>query len=50
LNYVDPELTATQAGQEYYGAALYDHLVSIKNVVDPGDVFWNPQTIGNVDI
>lgn len=47
LNYVDPELTATQAAVLYYGGDLYDHLVTIKDVVDPKDVFWNPQAIGN---
>lgn len=47
LNYVDPELTATQAAQLYYGQDLYDNLVAIKKVVDPGGVFWNPQAIGN---
>lgn len=47
LNYVDPSLTAAQAHDLYYGAATYKKLLGIKQVVDPGKVFWNPQAIGN---
>ena len=47
LNYVDPGLTAAQAHELYYGSATYAKLLGIKNVVDPGKVFSNPQSIGN---
>ena len=47
LNYVDPSLSASQAHTEYYDSATYSKLVGIKNVVDPGKVFWNPQAVGN---
>ena len=47
LNYVDPSLTAAQAHNLYYGADTYAKLLAIKQVVDPGQVFWNPQSIGN---
>ena len=47
LNYVDPSLSAAQAHTQYYDTATYAKLVSIKNVVDPGKVFWNPQAVGN---
>lgn len=46
-NYVDPELTAAQAHRLYYGAPTYAKLNAIKNKVDPGKVFWNPQAVGN---
>ena len=47
LNYVDPSLTAAEAHAVYYGADTYAKLLAIKQVVDPGHVFWNPQSIGN---
>lgn len=46
-NYVDPELTAAQAHSLYYDAPTYAKLNVIKNEVDPGKVFWNPQAVGN---
>ncbi len=46
-NYVDPNLTARDAAEEYYGPATYDRLLKIKAVADPGFVFWNPQAVGN---
>lgn len=46
-NYVDPSLTAAQAHTQYFDSATYAKLLSIKNVVDPGKVFWNPQAVGN---
>lgn len=46
LNYVDPSLDATTAHSLYYSSAVYTKLAAIKKVVDPGMVFWNPQTIG----
>ncbi|KAF1992405.1 Glucooligosaccharide oxidase [Aulographum hederae CBS 113979] len=45
LNYVDPSLSAEEAYQLYYGQELYDRLVEIKRLVDPYNLFWNPQTI-----
>ena len=47
INYVDPSLTAAEAHSLYYGEETYAKLVAIKEVVDPGHVFWNPQSIGN---
>ena len=47
LNYVDPSLTAAQAHELYYGSVTYDKLLGIKKVVDPLNVFSNPQSIGN---
>ncbi|MCJ1245196.1 hypothetical protein MMC30_002397 [Trapelia coarctata] len=46
LNYVDPTLSAAQAHAEYYGDAVYNRLLALKKVVDPGLVFYNPQAIG----
>lgn len=47
INYVDPSLTAAQAHSLYYDAPTYARLAAIKKVVDPKQVFWNPQAIGN---
>ncbi|KAH7117633.1 hypothetical protein B0J11DRAFT_88781 [Dendryphion nanum] len=47
LNYVDPSLAPKEAHQLYYGEELYKRLVKVKEGVDPGKVFWNPQAIGN---
>jgi hypothetical protein len=47
LNYVDPDLSAYEAAELYYGPETYDKLLKIKAQVDPGFVFWNPQAIGN---
>ncbi|KAL9591245.1 MAG: hypothetical protein Q9179_007917, partial [Wetmoreana sp. 5 TL-2023] len=46
-NYVDPSLTPQQAHEAYYDAPTYARLLGIKQNVDPGKVFWNPQAIGN---
>ncbi|KAI6327834.1 hypothetical protein MCOR34_000336 [Pyricularia oryzae] len=45
LNYVDPTLSATQAHDLYYGKTTYAKLQSIKRVMDPNQLFWNPQAI-----
>jgi hypothetical protein len=49
LNYIDPELTPAQAAKAYYGAVAYDKLLGLKKTLDPGSVFWNPQSVGNAD-
>jgi len=46
LNYVDPSLDPETAHSLYYGTDAYNRLLAIKQVVDPGMVFWNPQAIG----
>lgn len=46
LNYVDPELNAAQAHGLYYNKKVYDRLVGIKRVVDPDNLFYNPQSVG----
>lgn len=46
LNYVDSELSAGQAYRLYYSSGVYERLVRIKRMVDPGEVFWNPQSVG----
>lgn len=46
MNYVDPELNGQQAHESYYTKAVYERLLSIKKMVDPDDIFWNPQAIG----
>ena len=47
LNYVDPELSASEAHEFYYGNAAYDRSLAIKQTWDAGDLFWNPQTVGD---
>ena len=47
LNYVDPELSANEAHELYYGKTTYDKLLGIKQTWDKGDLFWNPQSVGN---
>jgi len=49
LNYVDPELSAAQAHGLYYSKRAYDRLVGIKKVVDPDDLFYNPQVVGALE-
>lgn len=47
LNYIDPDLNAMTAAEEYYGATTYNKLLLLKKEYDPGFVFWNPQSVGN---
>lgn len=47
LNFVDPELSPSEAHEIYYGSTTYDRLVAIKRTWDEGDLFWNPQSVGN---
>lgn len=47
VNYVDPSLSPAEAHSTYYDAPTYARLVGIKNEIDPGNLFWNPQSIGN---
>ena len=44
-NYADAKLTKQQAWELYYGAAHIERLNTIKDLVDPDRVFWNPQAI-----
>ena len=46
-NYVDPSLTPAQAHAAYFDSTTYAKLVGIKQQVDPGQTFWNPQAIGS---
>ena len=46
-NYVDPSLSAEEAHDLYYGSETYGKLLAIKEQVDPGKVYWNPQSVGN---
>jgi len=43
---VDPKLSSAQAHGLYYSKKVYERLVGIKKVVDPGDLFHNPQAVG----
>ncbi|KAK4666351.1 hypothetical protein QC763_0071970 [Podospora pseudopauciseta] len=45
LNYIDPELDTDEAWHLYYGKPLFERLKSLKRDLDPGDIFWNPQSI-----
>ncbi|ESZ97286.1 hypothetical protein SBOR_2314 [Sclerotinia borealis F-4128] len=49
LNYVDPALSATDFAMLGYGQTAYNKLLTIKQTVDPNEVFWNPQSIGAAD-
>ncbi|KAM0189541.1 hypothetical protein ACHAPC_003118 [Botrytis cinerea] len=41
VNYVDPDLSAEEAAEQYYGNSTYDRLLGIKTDVDSGFVFWS---------
>lgn len=43
--YVDSELSAEEAGKQYYGDTLFAKLKVLKKRLDPGNVFSNPQSI-----
>lgn len=45
LGYVDPSLEREVAGRLYYGEELYGKLKGMKRVLDPGNVFSNPQSV-----
>ncbi len=45
LNYVDPSYTRAEAYLLYYGEKLLDRLRTLKRVLDPRDIFSNPQSI-----
>ena len=47
LNYVDPELSASEAHEFYYGKGTYSNLLAVKPTGDAGNLFWNPQSVGN---
>jgi Berberine and berberine like len=45
-NYADPTLSKEEAHERYW-LQHYERLVKIKKDVDPGLLFFNPQTVGN---
>lgn len=45
IGYVDPELSAEEAGRLYYGHVLFEKLKGLKAKIDPGNLFANPQSI-----
>ncbi|KAK1826813.1 hypothetical protein QBC39DRAFT_396158 [Podospora conica] len=45
LNYIDPTYTREQAYNLYYGAGLVERLSKLKAVLDPKNIFRNPQSI-----
>jgi hypothetical protein len=49
LNCADPELSAELVARKGYGVETYNTLLVIKRILDPDNVFWNPQSIGNVE-
>lgn len=44
-NYQDPDLDRALAHQLYHGEAAVWRLEALKRVVDPDELFWNPQSI-----
>jgi hypothetical protein len=44
INYADPRLNRTAAGQNYYGASL-PRLQNIKSIYDPAELFYYPQAV-----
>lgn len=45
LNYIDPTYTREQAYKLYFGAGLVERLSRLKAVLDPKNIFRNPQSI-----
>lgn len=43
--YVDPELSADEAGRLYYGDHIFEKLKGLKRKLDPRNIFSNPQSI-----
>ena len=46
INYIDPNLSAAEAHEAYFGADVYGRLLALKQQYDPQLTFWNPQAIG----
>lgn len=44
-NYQDPDLDRAAAHRLYHGEAAVRRLEALKSAVDPGELFWNPQSI-----
>lgn len=44
-NYVDPSMGRDEANLQYFGKEIYDRLKGYKQSLDPGELFYNPQTI-----
>jgi hypothetical protein len=44
INYADPRLNRTTAGQNYYGTSLA-RLQNIKSIYDPAELFYYPQSV-----
>lgn len=44
-NYVDPSYAREEALRMYYGEKTLARLKALKEVLDPGNVFANPQSV-----
>jgi hypothetical protein len=44
-NLLDTSLSREEAHALYYGDAILERLQGVKAVYDPGNVFWNPQSV-----
>ena len=49
INYADPRLNRTTAGQTYYGKSL-PRLQNLKAVYDPAELFYYPQSVQPVAV
>lgn len=45
INYADPSLGRDEANLKYFGSVLYERLRGYKVMLDPNELFWNPQSI-----